>query len=284
MLPDIEDNKHNPLLLVNRIPAQAGAYNMALDQLIFESTFIVTRSVWRLYGWMPAAVSIGRNQKIGEAVNWACALEAGIEIVRRPTGGRAIWHSGDVCFTYAGVTPESVEPVSASKHDYVKAAEAAVRFLNRLGIGAEISRGLVRAAGFGGSIKAPCFQSPGRYEIMVGARKIAGIAQYRSAGRFLIQGSIRVSAIDPLCRRLFFDQGDRGAEAFGRLGDSVTSIEEELGKGVGWARLVRSFGEGIGVSQSTLAESAFPEIGITSDRLLDLQESRYGNSSWNERF
>ena len=121
-----------PLVITDERSDGSAAYNMALDELLLDSDLASGRLVCRLYGWRPAAVSIGRNQKVAESVNMDVLREADISLVRRPTGGRAIWHGGDVCFTFSGLTLGSGQEVSAFKSDYMRAASAIVRMLRFL--------------------------------------------------------------------------------------------------------------------------------------------------------
>jgi lipoate-protein ligase A len=272
-----------PLVLVGRSPSCSGTYSMALDEHLFESAVRFGRHVWRLYRWDPPAVSIGRNQRVREAVNQQVMREQKITMVRRPTGGRAIWHHGDVCFTHAGVTPGEVESVSSFKGDYMRAADVVVGFLDALGIEAEISGGHKGQKTPGGTFKAPCFQSPGRFEITVGGKKIAGIAQYRAGERFLIQGSIRLSGMDRRCRSLFFGDDDDARVAYGRFVASVTSIEDELRRSVNWNRLMETFSTVSGGESACVVDPDDAKSDIDLAEVQALEKKKYRNSRWNRR-
>jgi lipoate-protein ligase A len=273
-----------PLVLVGRNPSCSGTYSMALDEYMFESAARFGRHVWRLYQWDPPAVSIGRNQRVREAVNQQIMTEQKITMVRRPTGGRAIWHHGDVCFTHVGTTPGKVESVSAFKDDYMRAAHVVVGFLDALGIGAEISGGHKGEKLPRGGLKAPCFQSPGRFEIIVSGKKIAGIAQYRAGERFLIQGSIRLSEMDRRCRDLFFGDDDDARKVYDRFVASVTCIEDELQGNVDWDRLIESFSTVAGGESACAVDSEGPESDINLAEVQALEKKKYLSSCWNRRF
>ena len=272
-----------PVVLVGRNPSCSGTYSMALDEYLFESAARPGQHVWRLYRWDPPAVSIGRNQRVGEAVNQQIMKEQKIAMVRRPTGGRAIWHSGDICFTHAGTTPGKAESVSSFKDDYMRAAHVVVGFLDALGIEAKISAGHIGGKMPGGALKAPCFQSPGRFEITVGGKKIAGIAQYRAGERFLIQGSIRLSEMDRRCKSLFFGDDDNARTSYDRFLASVTSIEDELRRNVDWDRLVESFSVVAGGESECAVDPEDPESDIDLAEVQTLEEKKYRNSRWNGR-
>ena len=75
---------------------------MALDHALAVCSQ-ESRGVLRLYSWMEATVSLGRNEPARGLYDRANAVEQKIEFVRRPTGGRAVLHSNEV--TYAIVIP-----------------------------------------------------------------------------------------------------------------------------------------------------------------------------------
>jgi lipoate-protein ligase A len=268
------------LVITDKRSDGAAAHNMALDELLLDSDMASGRLVCRLYEWRPAAVSIGRNQKVAESVNVDVLREAGITLVRRPTGGRAIWHCGDVCFTFSGLTPGSGRKISAFKSDYMRAASAIVRMLRFLGIQANISAGQPSGSVPGG-IKSPCFQSSGRFEITVKDKKMVGIAQYRSGDRFLIQGSIRRSAIDEMYRKLFFVQGDVGDAVYDQLRNTVTSIEENMKRKVDFGGLLDAFTSGV---EARLSDRIEREALVDRAEIDNMKNEKYDNREWNYRF
>ena len=77
-----------------------GALHMAFDAALLESAeSSPVPAVLRLYTWDPPAISLGRFQDPERAIDAARAARAGVSVVRRPTGGRAVLHDGDL--TYA---------------------------------------------------------------------------------------------------------------------------------------------------------------------------------------
>ncbi len=140
--------------------------------------------ILRLYRWEPAAVTIGYNQEFS-SFDQTRIDEAGYDLVRRPTGGRAILHADELTYAVIGTSPGPV--FGASLHEtYMKINQALVAFLSDLGLVAEISSGESREAAQG----LVCFRSAGRHEISVGGKKIIGSAQRRTGGVFLQHGSI----------------------------------------------------------------------------------------------
>jgi lipoate-protein ligase A len=140
--------------------------------------------ILRVYRWEPAALTIGYNQDYTDFDESALAA-AGYDLVRRPTGGRAILHADELTYAVIGTSPDPV--FGASLHEtYLKINQALLSFLAELGIAADISPGESREEASG----LVCFRSAGRHEISVAGRKIIGSAQRRTAGVFLQHGSI----------------------------------------------------------------------------------------------
>jgi lipoate-protein ligase A len=272
------------MLVIESRPEGCAAYNMALDEVLFGLSGRLDRNIWRLYVWDPPAVSIGRNQRVKAAVNSVILNKYGIDMVRRPTGGRAIWHNGDVCFTHCGRSGGEDNPMSAFKADYMATAEVLIRFCANMGITATISPGQASTVSSRSRLKSPCFMSSGRYEITAGSKKIAGIAQYRSGDRFLIQGSVRLSALDAKNAELFFAPGEEAKRAFGELTDSVSSIGRECGHDVEWPELAGAFADALGVGCEDIIDSTSPGSIIDRNEVAELEHDKYSKTSWNERF
>ena len=156
------------------------------------------RPTIRFFGWRPWAVSLGFNQSEAGIDREKCASD-GIDVVRRPTGGRAILHACEL--TYSVIMYSGGRSVTDVYHDI---GLALVRGLRRFGVAAEFAQSVPAhiESGCGNPPKrdwrhVPCFASAGRYEISVGGKKLVGSAQrrYRSASReevVLQHGSILV--------------------------------------------------------------------------------------------
>jgi lipoate-protein ligase A len=155
-----------------------GAFNMEYDQrLARELRGPDDPSTVRIYGWRPPAISLGWHQSSGELNDQKCAA-ARIDVVRRPTGGRAILHSDEV--TYCVVMAANGRGVLAT---YQMISEALVAGLRLLGVDAMLEKSQPH---FPSVYKSPssaaCFASAARYEIHVGGRKLVGSAQRRFVG------------------------------------------------------------------------------------------------------
>lgn len=169
--------------------AASGPWNMGLDEALLESACAGGPPTLRLYRWSGPWLSLGRAQPLDPAREAACRA-AGVGVVRRATGGRAVLHGGDLTYAVAAPDPELPGGLAAS---YAIVCEALLAALRVLGVEAEAAaREPSRAErpGF------DCFAVPAEREVCVRGRKLAGSAQRRTRGGVLQHGSIRVLA-DP---------------------------------------------------------------------------------------
>jgi lipoate-protein ligase A len=179
-------------------PPLPGVINMTVDRALLERAEVHSRPVtWvRLYSWDRPTVSLGRNQTPA-AVNRAFCKQNSIPIVRRPTGGRAVYHADEL--TYSVISnDQAVFPMGSILETYHSIALVLQDGLSQLGIQsvlAQRNRELYPATEDQfepGPGKPPCFASASRYELLVGGRKIAGSAQRRLRRSFLQHGSIPI--------------------------------------------------------------------------------------------
>jgi len=165
----------------------SGAWNMAFDEhLAARVRSGQSGPVLRLFRWNPPAISLGLHQERDELDAGRCALE-GINIVRRPTGGRAILHDEEL--TYAVVMPGRGGIMDV----YNRISMALVKGLRMFGAPVEIGQRQPDRLGAGGAPgSVPCFTSTAKYEIEWQGRKLVGSAQrqYRDEGVVLQHGSI----------------------------------------------------------------------------------------------
>ena len=154
-----------------------GAFNMEYDEKLAQA--LVSSDgpcIVRFYGWKPPAISLGWHQDAGEIDVAKCAA-AGIDVVRRPTGGRAILHSDEV--TYSVVMIASQKSVLSV---YQRISEALVTGLRSLGADVALEKSQPHFPSlYRSSSSVACFASAARYEIQIAGRKLVGSAQRRYA-------------------------------------------------------------------------------------------------------
>ena len=155
-----------PLRLILDEPAEA-AWNMAVDEALLT---LGDAPTLRLYGWSPAAVSLGYFQRFADFAD----LPPATPIVRRLTGGGAIHHGDEVTFSLtadAALLPRDVAASYRLLHD------AAISALAQVGV--ESAR---QAQGAGPGARPTdrwCFRSPVRDDVVTPRGKLMGSAQRR---------------------------------------------------------------------------------------------------------
>jgi lipoate-protein ligase A len=159
---------------------RSGARNMAVDHALADA-LAGGEAVFRLYRWERPTLSLGRNEPAG-AYPIGALRAKGMDIVRRPTGGRAVLHDAEL--TYAVVAPAGAWGPRAA---YRAVNEALAAALRSLGAPVAVSEGGVRALA---PDAGPCFRSPAAGEVVASGRKLVGSAQARVGGALLQHGSI----------------------------------------------------------------------------------------------
>jgi lipoate-protein ligase A len=162
---------------------RTGAENMERDRALLrcaEDGRLET-PVLVVYRWRPAAISLGFHQP-GHDLDVDLARRAGIDVVRRPTGGAAVLHDEEITYALAG--PLGLPGLGGTVTTiYDGVAEALVRALADRGIDAARGGG-GRPTGFA------CFAAAGGHEITVRGRKLVGSALRKGRRAFLQHGSL----------------------------------------------------------------------------------------------
>ena len=177
------------VLEVIRDGALPAGYNMAADLFLLSQCAREERLVLRLYGWDRPAVSLGCMQDAPAVLDLAKLAADGGCWVRRPTGGRAVLHDGDL--TYSVVFSRSVAALGATvAQTYRLLSDCLKTGLALAGITAQTHDSAYDTRLARSQTRLPCFLAPNRDEIMVNGRKLIGSAQKRTATAVLQHGSI----------------------------------------------------------------------------------------------
>lgn len=218
------------------------ATNMAVDESVLLN-FIEGNSpvTLRFYRWEPSAISIGRFQSLEFEVDMESVSEFGVEIVRRITGGGAVFHDSAGELTYSFVAPESMVSGDVVK-TFSRICSALVRGIQRLGLDAEYK-----------SVN----------DVIVNGRKISGSAQTRRGGAVLQHGTILV---DPDVRRMFrllkVPKEKITDKFISSAYERVTSLKKELGNTPDFREIRKKMIEGF--------EEEF-SVGFEGGKLNDLE-------------
>jgi len=225
-----------------RTPPSPPAFNLALDEALLRSG----TPTLRLYSWDPPGFSLGFFQKFA-----TLNAPPGFEVVRRPTGGGAIAHVGELTICWVGQR-RRVDDVYADINAIVRSA-----LEGSFGLGAGFGSGQPEAAPAG-----LCFDAHTCYDLMLNGRKVFGSAQRRGGERFLLHGSL-VLARNPASTGAISLE-----EMLGRL---VTREEAEAAI---MNAAATHWSVALTPSEPTAAELA------AADRLV---HDRYANPAWTER-
>lgn len=187
-----------------------GAFHMAADVAILEAIRAgQSGPVLRFYRWTPPCVTLGKFQPAQGNVQLDNCARLGFDVVKRPTGGRAILHHREVTFSMI-IAEEDLPQAGANIMDsYRVLGTALVDGLRRLGLDAElVDRKSTVRSGDAPSMMAAgnpaCFAAKARCDLMVSGKKIIGSAQLRKDGIILQQNSLPLSVDFPIWEEVFY--------------------------------------------------------------------------------
>lgn len=258
----------------------SGPENMAVDDAILQAVCEQkSPCTLRLYAWQPPCLSLGYAQPFQD-VDYSQLQDHGWDIVRRPTGGRAILHTDEL--TYALIAPDDHPGFSGGVlASYKKISKALVLALEILGLDVNVSPDKALPEG---QRKEPiCFQSPSAYEITVQGKKIVGSAQLRRRGAVLQHGSLPLCGdISRICHVLAYPSEAARQAAIRRVRMQSATIEDVLHSNVGWESaaqaLTQSFERELGWTFIEGDLSLYEE-----DISRSLIQSRYASQEWTRR-
>jgi lipoate-protein ligase A len=237
--------------LYYRSKSHDAAFNLALEQYLFETLPKGTR-LFML--WQNAnAIIIGKFQNTESEINASFVREHNIQIVRRPSGGGAVYHDlGNVNYTFiTDLEPEGIP-------DFSVFCEPVVRALKRYGVDAAVS---------------------GRNDICVGDRKISGTAQHASGGRIMHHGTLLYdSDMSVLSRALRTNEDKYASRAVRSVRSRVTNIKPLMAEPMAVDAFIRVLKEEI------LRDTPYRPLRLKeSDRegIERIRAERYGNWDWN---
>ncbi len=259
---------------------QPGPWNMAVDEALLVSVVEgASPPVLRLYAWAPPCLSLGVSQPYAD-VDEERLRARGWDVVRRPTGGRAILHTDEL--TYAVLAPNHEPRVQGDVLDaYYRLARGLLAGLKRLGlpVSMEQSRETWRRE----RANPVCFHVPAVYEITVAGRKILGSAQSRKLRGVLQHGTLPlhgdITRILDVLR--FPDEAAREA-ARRSLRARAATVSQILGRRVTWEEAARALLAGFREALNL----EFEESPLTPEeraRARNLVATKYGHPAWTRR-
>lgn len=190
---------------------RTGKENMQIDSdlLDFAIKNELKEPIFRLYGWEPACVSLGRNQK-DDFLDYELLKSKNIDVVRRLTGGRALLHDNEI--TYSFICPESfLQNGSHIVSSYKEISQILIDKFKKLGIDLDFGASKPIKTGFD-----YCMLISTGADLCYKEKKLIGSAQCRSHGYILQHGSILYDYDKNLLEEIFKE----------KVSTEITSIKE----------------------------------------------------------
>lgn len=206
----------------------------------FLAAEVCETPILRFYRWSPPALSLGYHQP-AEAVDWQACRSAGVNVVRRPTGGRAVFHDREL--TYAVILPRDAGYAAGGIHAvHNRISQVLARGVQSLGIDMTLEE---QSTDFRSHYREPatghaCFTSAAKYELQIRGKKVVGSAQRLFPHSVLQHGSILLGdAHRHIVNLLRLSREERRRLAAG-LERSTTELETVAGKPVPFDALCRA--------------------------------------------
>ncbi|PFP30397.1 lipoate--protein ligase [Bacillus sp. AFS073361] len=226
--------------------------NLAIEEYALKNLDI--NETYLLFYINEPSIIIGKNQNTIEEINTEYVEGNGIKVVRRLSGGGAVYHDlGNLNFSF--ITKDDGE----SFHNFRKFTEPVVKALKKLGVNAELS---------------------GRNDIEVGGRKISGNAQFSTKGRMFSHGTLMLnSEIENVVSALKVKKDKIESKGIKSVRSRVANISEFLTEKIE-----------VGEFRSLLLKNIFegqeevPEYLLTEEdweKIHQLSKERYQNWDWN---
>jgi lipoate-protein ligase A len=244
------------LLLTGDNPA---AKNMAIDEAIMRECSHTGMPTVRLYSWKPAAVSIGYFQAIEEEVDLQRCKQLEIDVVRRITGGGAVFHDAELTYSFAcredsGILPKNI------LESYSQICNSLVLGLEQLGL---TSRFVALN------------------DVVVNNKKISGSAQTRRNGIVLQHGTILIKVdVEKMFSLLKVPDEKIRDKIIQNVKQRVTSIEEQTGREIYFQEVAEAITNGF--SENFNAELAKGRLSIEESVLAEkIEKERFSAKEWN---
>ncbi len=230
--------------------------NMAIDEAVLMKC--TTRGTLRLYKWSPRAVSIGYFQGMEDEVDVAKCRQAGIDVIRRLTGGGAVYHDSEI--TYSLIVSEDSKKIPRNIMDsYSLICKSLVLALKQFGVKAEFK---------------PI------NDVLVGSKKISGSAQTRRHGGVLQHGTLLYDVNVPQMFELLRVPNEKiKHKLIKTVEERVTSIKHEIGE-VGAEELTAALISGF---EAALDVRLVPgELTLEEIKLAEqMRRDKYEREEWN---
>lgn len=234
--------------LIREATGRTGAENMAFDAALLAESNVTGQAFLRLYHFDPPCLSLGRNEP-ADQYDQAAIARLGLDVVRRPTGGRAVWHQDEV--TYAVAAPIAV--FGGLRNAYHAIHDRLALALRSLGVDATRASPLDQPSSSSTTLHPPasCFAIPTGGEVLVAGRKLIGSAQVRMRSAFLQHGSILLDGSQDIVSIVSDQRSAVGGE---------TTLSAVLGRPVGFDEVANAI---VATWGAELASPSLPNLALS---------------------
>ena len=240
--------------------------NMAIDEAILTARVDdLVSDTLRFYRWKPSAVSIGRFQKIENEVQPDNCKKNGVDVVRRITGGGAVYHDQGDEITYSLVASKESLKTQDMAAVYKRIYEGIDNALGILGVTADFDEGNARTCP----------------NLTVNGRKVSGSAQCHKKGIVLQHGTLLVNVdLDRMFTFLRVPWAKTRMEIVKVAKSRITSINAELGREVSMEKMENVLVEGF--QKALSIEYTESELTTYEQKLVGkLFKEKYATDKWN---
>jgi len=235
--------------------------NMAMDEAIFRLFNEYQCNSIRFYGWNPSAVSIGKNQNVNKEVNLKNLKKFGIDLVRRISGGGAVFHDSLGELTYSIIVKNKSLRARTVEGNYYELAKLIFNPLEKLGLVLDYAQ-----------IHCPSVFSDGK--------KISGNAQARSKDVILQHGTILVDVQPKVMYSVLKARPGKTRELMMEsVYQHITTLSERLGQKydpVGLSEYLTNYFTEKNSDQYYLGELTKKELNLAND----LAINKYDSNDW----
>lgn len=249
---------------------------MAIDEAILD--FHIQGEVpptLRVYQWNPQALSLGYHQSIEHDVDVAKCQEAGVDVIRRITGGGAVLHDRELTYSIVSAVNNGIPESITGSYRFL--SQGLIACYKILGLDVELKPGRNKTR------SAACFSVATFADLTYQGRKLAGSAQARRRNALLQHGSLPIhSHADVLFSLLRFPSEQSRHRARSLYNKQMLTLGEVIGKDIDVEDLVKTLREGfvqaLGIQ--------FYEGGLTEEEISrshELASVKYGTHQWNHR-
>lgn len=257
----------------------SGAWNMAVDEAILEQAGRGdSPPTLRLYAWQPACLSLGYAQPYADVDESRLAAN-GWDVVRRPTGGRAILHTDELTYSVTTAPSEAIMEGTVLE-SYNRIASALLTACHSLDLPVSMEQHIPPAEAAKGAV---CFEVPSAYEIVLDGKKLIGSAQARKREGILQHGSLPLHGdLTRIVQALAFENESTRENTAIRLLKRATTAETHLQRVVGWETAAQAL---VGAFQLTLGLNfERGELsGAEKARAEELIQIKYAHPDWIRR-